>query len=87
MIVIADATPLNYLVLIGHSDILPKLFDQILIPSAVMKDLEHLGAGEREAIFLAEGTRRGVVDHGRLRWSEGSDASQSSSDRHAQSAC
>ena len=27
MIVIADATPLNYLVLIGHSDILPRLFD------------------------------------------------------------
>ena len=27
MIVIADATPLNYLVLIGHADILPRLFD------------------------------------------------------------
>ena len=87
MIVVADATPLNYLVLIGHADILPGLFDRVVIPSAVMTelqhprtpeivrawmsappawlavrsvqrpmptDLEHLGAGEREAILLAE---------------------------------
>ena len=26
MIVVADTTPLNYLILIGHSDILPKLY-------------------------------------------------------------
>jgi predicted nucleic acid-binding protein len=87
MIVIADATPLNYLILIECSEILPRLFGRILIPRAVFDelsrvrapesvrawmakppdwleirkvretsdaDLEHLDAGEREAIVLAE---------------------------------
>ena len=89
LIVIADTTPLNYLVLIGHADVLVQLYDTVLIPSAVLEelqrsrspepvrswiaarpawlevrtvqtsltaDLEYLGAGEREAIFLAEET-------------------------------
>ena len=41
MIVVADTTPLNYLVLIGHIGILPKLFDQILVPRAVVLELRH----------------------------------------------
>lgn len=87
MIVIADTTPVNYLVLIDAADLLPRLFGQVLIPPAVfteLKDpetpspvrawlanapawlqvqtlrsrpdpeLDHLDAGEREAIALAE---------------------------------
>lgn len=87
MIVIADTAPLNYLVLVGEAEILPKLFGLVLIPGAVSKELqqhctpeivrkwiltppswlevrvvqppkvselESLGAGEREAIWLAE---------------------------------
>jgi len=87
MIVIADTTPLNYLVLIEQSEILPQLYHRVFIPPAVGEEfqrpetppavrawiaqpptwleirrverrpepaLRNLGAGEREAIALAE---------------------------------
>jgi predicted nucleic acid-binding protein len=90
MIVIADATPLNYLVLIRHVEILHQIFGHVVVPSAVVEELqrsrtpelvrvwmdapppwleiravpsaliaglEHLGAGERAAILLAEEIR------------------------------
>ena len=90
MIVIADTTPLNYLVLIDCVGILPQLYGHVLIPAAVWQEfqrpetpeavrawlaerpawlefrrvekspepaLRHLGAGEREAIALAEEVR------------------------------
>lgn len=41
MIVIADTTPLNYLVLIHHADLLPQLFGHVFIPTAVLKELQH----------------------------------------------
>jgi predicted nucleic acid-binding protein len=37
--VVADTGPLNYLVLIGAIDILPKLFDQMLAPQTVCDEL------------------------------------------------
>ena len=87
MIVIADTTPLNYLVLIDQVEILPQLYGRVLIPRAVWEEFQrpetpeavrawigqrpawleiraverspepalgNLGAGEREAITLAE---------------------------------
>ncbi len=87
MIVIADTTPLNYLVLIDLAEILPQLYGRVLIPQAVWEEfqspetpeavgawvtqpptwleirpvkrgadpaIQDLGAGEREAIALAE---------------------------------
>jgi predicted nucleic acid-binding protein len=87
MIVIADATPLHYLIMIYRAELLPGLFDRVLIPPVVFDDLQHvetpesvrhwighppgwlrieplrsapdpsldhLDAGEREAIALAE---------------------------------
>jgi predicted nucleic acid-binding protein len=39
MIVVADATPLRYLVLIGEVDILPVLHGDVLIPPGVVKEL------------------------------------------------
>ena len=39
MVVIADTTPVNYLVLIRHQDLLPRLFGWLLIPPAVLRDL------------------------------------------------
>lgn len=39
MIAVADTSPLNYLILIELQDTLPKLFDQILIPTAVDREL------------------------------------------------
>jgi predicted nucleic acid-binding protein len=102
MIAVADATPLHYLVIIGHSGVLPQIFKRITIPPAVATelsrpktpglvrawisrspawldirsapqseaaDLEWLGAGEREAILLAEEIRADwlIIDdhHGR----------------------
>ena len=35
MIVIADTTPLNYLILIGEPNLLPHLYGRVLIPTAV----------------------------------------------------
>jgi predicted nucleic acid-binding protein len=43
MIVVSDTSPLNYLVLIGHVDVLPILFDRIVTPPAVIAELLHPG--------------------------------------------
>jgi predicted nucleic acid-binding protein len=39
MIVIADTSPINYLIQIGAVDVLPKLYDQIIIPEGVRREL------------------------------------------------
>jgi predicted nucleic acid-binding protein len=44
MIVIADTTPLNYLVLIGESELLPTLYGGVVIPTAVLMELRARGA-------------------------------------------
>jgi predicted nucleic acid-binding protein len=44
MIVIADSAPLNYLVLIGETELLPTLYGGIVIPAAVWRELRSLGA-------------------------------------------
>lgn len=87
MVVIADTSPINYLILIGADHVLHDLYGQIVVPSAVIRELKHsdtpdrilqwiatpptwlkieqapavmdpildqLGAGERDAIILAE---------------------------------
>jgi len=41
MIVVADTSPLNYLVLIEEIDLLPTLFGTVLIPQAVFQELQH----------------------------------------------
>lgn len=38
-IVIADTSPINYLILIEHIDILPALFENVILPSAVRDEL------------------------------------------------
>jgi len=40
-LVIADTSPINYLLLIGHIDILPALFDRVILPAAVWGELKH----------------------------------------------
>ncbi len=39
MIVVSDTTPLNYLVLINSVGVLPKLFDEVYAPTAVVREL------------------------------------------------
>jgi predicted nucleic acid-binding protein len=40
-LVIADTSPINYLLLIGYIEILPALFDRVIVPSAVWDELKH----------------------------------------------
>lgn len=40
MIVIADTSPLNYLVLVGAIDVLPTLYKNVIIPKAVFIELQ-----------------------------------------------
>jgi len=46
MLVVADSSPLRYLALIGHVDILPTLFAQVAIPTAVAAELSHANTPE-----------------------------------------
>jgi predicted nucleic acid-binding protein len=39
VIVVADTSPLNYLIEIGHDSLLPKLYQRVLIPEAVLSEL------------------------------------------------
>jgi predicted nucleic acid-binding protein len=41
MLVVADTSPLHYLVLIEHEAILPALYERVAIPPAVLADLQH----------------------------------------------
>ena len=54
MIVVSDTSPINYLVLIELQDLLPKLFDRILIPEAVHRELQSDAAPDPIKRFLAE---------------------------------
>jgi predicted nucleic acid-binding protein len=88
MLIVADTSPINYLILLNHDALLPRFYEQVVIPPAVHGELQHpqtppvvrawvahppswfevrqpqqcleatqfplLGAGEREAIALAQ---------------------------------
>jgi predicted nucleic acid-binding protein len=44
--IVADTGPLNYLVRIGHVDILKPLFGTVCVPEAVIAELRHEMAPE-----------------------------------------
>jgi predicted nucleic acid-binding protein len=44
MIVVADTSPLNYLVLVGHIDILAKIYAEVLVPQTVLDELQDSDA-------------------------------------------
>jgi predicted nucleic acid-binding protein len=46
MIVVADTSPINYLLLTGHIDILPHFYGRILVPPAVWQELQDTSAPE-----------------------------------------
>jgi predicted nucleic acid-binding protein len=91
---VTNTSPLHYLILIKQADLLPILYEQIIVPHAVVSELQHsstpvhvhawiealppwcellqpqqatpsellrLGAGERDAILLAEELRADIV--------------------------
>ena len=41
MIVVADASPLNYLIRLGHPDVLHKIYGRVLVPHAVLIEMQH----------------------------------------------
>jgi predicted nucleic acid-binding protein len=53
MIVIADTGPINYLISIGHIDVLPRLYSTVLIPFAVRDELRDAGAPELVRRWIA----------------------------------
>jgi predicted nucleic acid-binding protein len=44
MIVVADAGPLHYLILIGAVDVLGPLYNRVVLPEAVAQELRYQGA-------------------------------------------
>jgi len=44
MIVVADTSPLNYLIQIDCDGLLPLLYGKIVVPTGVMQELGHAGA-------------------------------------------
>lgn len=53
MIAVSDTSPLNYLILIELQNVLPKLFDRVLIPAAVHRELQSPAAPDSVKRFLA----------------------------------
>ncbi len=53
MIVVSDTTPINYLVLIGEIDLLPKLFGRVAAPPAVLSELRQPGSPEAVQVWMS----------------------------------
>ncbi len=53
--VVADTTPLNYLILIGQEHVLGALFDKVLIPEGFLKELKNPKAPEAELLWIPAG--------------------------------
>ena len=41
MIVVADTSPLNYLIRLGHPEVLRDLYGRVLVPDAVLIEMRH----------------------------------------------
>ena len=54
MIVISDTSPINYLVLTGHIEVVPALFGQVVIPSAVVSELQHVSTPQEVAQWISQ---------------------------------
>ena len=53
MLVVADTSPINYLVLIQHELLLPTLYTQVIIPPAVLRELEDPETPETVRTWVA----------------------------------
>lgn len=52
-LVIADTGPVNYLILIGHIDLLPRLFHKIILPTSVRGELADADAPHEVRAWIA----------------------------------
>jgi hypothetical protein len=41
MIVVADTSPLNYLIRLGHPGVLQEIYGRVLVPHAVLIEMQH----------------------------------------------
>lgn len=53
MIVVADTSPLNYLILLQQPEILAKLYGRVVAPTAVLVELQHPDAPESVRTWAA----------------------------------
>ncbi len=53
-VVIADTSPINYLVLIDAIDVLPRLYDRIVVPSEVLAELTDPGTPEKVVEWIRQ---------------------------------
>ena len=53
LIVVADTTPLRYLVMIEREHLLPLLYGRVLIPPAVAEELDHKSTPDLVRAWLA----------------------------------
>ncbi len=54
MIVVSDTSPIINLAVIGHLDLLPKLYGTVVVPQAVYDEIVEAGAGQAGAITVAQ---------------------------------
>ena len=53
MLVVADASPVNYLVWIDEIELLPYLFDRIILPDVVLRELQDPDAPAKVRNWVA----------------------------------
>ncbi len=53
MTVVSDTSPICYLLLINHVEVLPRLFGQIAVPQTVRQELAHPGAAPEVRQWIA----------------------------------
>jgi uncharacterized protein len=54
MIVVADTSPINYLIQIGEIELLSSLYERVMIPPAVLEELTHSGAPAAVRIWMID---------------------------------
>jgi hypothetical protein len=74
IVVVADTSPINYLVLIGQIEILPRLYSTVLVPPEVVAELADSGARWRYRTGFGHGRigfkyGRAVQARATLHWS------------------
>lgn len=62
MKVVSNTTPLNYLILIGHIEILNSLYDQVVIPEAVFRELSSENAPDLVRRWVANRPSWLIID-------------------------
>jgi predicted nucleic acid-binding protein len=54
IVVVADTSPLNYLIQTECQHLLPVLFERVFIPGAVVRELDHPGTPAVVRAFLRQ---------------------------------